>query len=259
MARQSTRSNSTPENKDKAGRTPLAQKVVARISEKITKPASTPTPKSKAFTPLDLSDLDTEVGRMITSIEHFGLDGGGELWSNIQEIANKLPFPVVVTGDLTEDDVLKASDIAKEAEFQEALWKANKESVLKSLKAYQQIVGHQAEVARTVSDAKVVVTQAEVDLGKTVAKNELETRKAIADYRSTTQNLQDDLSLSLRNIMAKYTEGSSKKQLSAESQSKEEKEVPPFRQQLTTLKDKFLERRNSRRESSGITIIGKAS
>ena len=79
---------------------------------------STPPPSNSG---LDLSDLNSAIGTAwMPDDGHFGLNSG--IWENVQEIADLLPLKVNVYGDLTEEDLTIATDVAKSAEIQVENW-----------------------------------------------------------------------------------------------------------------------------------------
>lgn len=201
----------------------------------------TPPPSNSG---LDLSDLNSAIGTTwMPDDGHFGLDSG--IWENVQARADLLPFKVNVYGDLTEEDLTIATDVAKSAEIQAAYWKENESLVDKTLKDRKKVIESQKTIAEKVSELRLEQAKLEAELTKNLGANEVEYRKVIGVSRATTQNQQEDLGISLLKIANQYTEGRAKK-LELLNQETKEKEVTPYQEQLSSIREKFKANRQAR-------------
>ena len=215
---------------------------------------STPPPSNSG---LDLSDLNSPIGAAwIPNDGHFGLDSG--IWANIQATADLLPFKVNVYGDLTEEDLTIAADVAKSAEIQAENWNENKALVERTLKARKKVLESQQTVAEKVSELRLEQAKLEAELSKNLGADESEYRKVIGASRATTENQQEDLKLSLLKIANQYTEGRTKKLELLNSQETKEKEITPYQEQITGIREKFKSYRAARLEGQPVAIMRRA-
>lgn len=219
---------------------------------------STPPPSNKKDgLSLDLSDLNSPTNAAwMPSDGHFGLDSG--IWGNIQAIADLLPFKVNVYGDLTEEDLTLAADVAKSAEIQAEHWNENKSLVERTLKARKKVLESQQTVAEKVSELRLEQAKLEAELAKNLGADESEYRKVIGSSRATTQNQQEDLKLSLIKIANQYAEGRAKKIELINNQEIKEKEVTPYQEQITGIREKFKTYRAARLEGQPVAIMRRA-
>lgn len=202
----------------------------------------TPPPSNSG---LDLSDLNSAIGTAwMPDDGHFGLDSG--IWENVQARADLLPFKVNVYGDLTEEDLTIATDVAKSAEIQAAYWKENESLVDRTLKDRKKVLESQKTIAEKVSELRLEQAKLEAELTKNLGANEVEYRKVIGVSRATTQNQQEDLELSLLKIANQYTEGRTKKLELFNNQATIDKEVTPYQAQLSSIREKFKANRQAR-------------
>ena len=202
----------------------------------------TPPPSNSG---LDLSDLNSVIDTAwMPDDGHFGLNSG--IWKNVQARADLLPFKVNVYGDLTEEDLTIAADVAKSAEIQVENWNENKALVERTLKARKKVLESQQIVAEKVSELLLEQAKLEAELAKNLGADESEYRKVIGTSRATTQNQQEDLKLSLLKIANQYTEGRAKKLELVNNQATIDKEVTPYQEQLSSIKEKFRANRQAR-------------
>lgn len=202
---------------------------------------NTSTSKSKG---LDTSDLNGDISSaLIKSDSHFGL--GLQVWENAQRIADLLPFPVTVFGDIDADVVAAAIETSKGMKLESSLWKEYATAISATLKEFQKIKEQQINVAENVAEARLQHTEMERSLQKNLAALESKYRQTIAGGRSDVAGIQDELSISLNKIVAQYSQSAAKRQeaLTLESQPKEDTE---FRKQELTLVDQLKAKRASR-------------
>jgi hypothetical protein len=218
---------------------------------------SSPSAPPPSNSGLDLSDLNSPIGAAwMPSDGHFGLDSG--IWDNIQAIADLLPFKVNVYGDLTEEELTLAADVAKSAEIQAENWNENKSLVERTLKARKKVLESQQTVAEKVSELRLEQAKLEAELAKNLGADESEYRKVIGSSRATTQNQQEDLKLSLIKIANQYAEGRAKKIELINTQETKEKEVTPYQEQITGIREKFKSYRAARLEGQPVAIMRRA-
>ena len=222
-----------------------------------TQPSSPSTPPPSNKSGLDLSDLNSAIGTAwMPEDGHFGLDSG--IWANVQAIADLLPFKVSVYGDLTEEDLTIATDVAKSAEIQAENWNENKSLVERTLKARKKVLESLQTVAEKVSELRLEQAKLEADLAKNLGADESEYRKVIGVSRATTQNQQEDLKLSLLKIANQYTEGRAKKLELLNNQEIKEKEITPYQEQISGIREKFKANRQARLEGQPVAIMRRA-
>lgn len=182
-------------------------------------------PPKKEVNGLDLSDLQGDVSKpLINKDSHFGLDVGQSVWADAQRIADMLPVKFQMSGDLTEQQVLNAIELAKGADIQLKHWTEYSASVKKYLAVAHKIAEKQASTAESVAEARVERAKLEQELGKTIASLEKQYREITGGYRSAIATTQDDLGISLKRITAQYNDNKNKK-VERESAEKNKEET----------------------------------
>jgi hemerythrin superfamily protein len=172
-------------------------------------------PKSNG---LDISDLNGDVSSPLMPADgHFGFSS--EVWTNAQRIADALPFPVVVHGDINEEIVNQAIENSKGMKLQSNFWKEYSTAIQSSLKEYYKILEKQGEVVENVAEARLRHAEFEKDLTKNLASIESRYRQVIGNSRSAIAGIQDELNISLNKIVAQHSQSAAKRQESLANES----------------------------------------